>query len=160
MEPRGAEGPRPRAEHFRHRPHAGFDLDPDLVVFDLRQAGVRVGVATDLVPVLGDPTHLVGPLVNAGADQEEGRLGVVLAQELAHRRSPFRGTIVERQREALAHRGNLASCTAAGGTSRFPQTPSTGPLARTGGFAAGPSSKVSARRLKFAARRGPPRLSR
>jgi hypothetical protein len=25
----------------------------------------------------------------------------------------------------------------AGGTSRFPQTPSTGPLSRTGGFAAG-----------------------
>jgi hypothetical protein len=25
----------------------------------------------------------------------------------------------------------------AGGTSRFPQTPFTGPLARTGGFAAG-----------------------
>jgi hypothetical protein len=25
----------------------------------------------------------------------------------------------------------------AGGTSRFPQTPSTGPLARTGGFTAG-----------------------
>jgi hypothetical protein len=30
---------------------------------------------------------------------------------------------------------NTIRCT--GGTSRFPQTPSTGPLSRTGGFAAG-----------------------
>jgi hypothetical protein len=31
----------------------------------------------------------------------------------------------------------LTRATAAGGTSRFPRAPSTGPLARTGGFAAG-----------------------
>jgi hypothetical protein len=32
---------------------------------------------------------------------------------------------------------SLVTAIQAGGTSRFPQTPSTGPLARTGGLAAG-----------------------
>jgi phospholipase/carboxylesterase len=43
----------------------------------------------------------------------------------------------ERRLLGVTPRGPLSWADVAGGTSRFPQTPSTGPLSRTGGFAAG-----------------------
>jgi phospholipase/carboxylesterase len=43
----------------------------------------------------------------------------------------------ERRLHGVTPRGPLSAADLAGGTSRFPQTPSPGPLARTGGYAAG-----------------------
>jgi error-prone DNA polymerase len=77
------------------------------------------------------------------------RLEFDLTQELGYRYPDFS----DRDEPAIAELTRVCNRAfeerygkiSTGGTSRFPQTPSTGPLARTGGFAAGQKRKARAR---------------
>ena len=104
VEARRAEEPRALAEHFLERLDAAEDLGSHLVGRDLRQARVRERVAADLVPFRDDPAHVVRPLADALADQEERREGLVLPKEVERRRRPGGRTVVEGERELHAGR--------------------------------------------------------
>jgi error-prone DNA polymerase len=76
------------------------------------------------------------------------RLEFDLTQELGYRYPDFsdRDLSAEAQLAAVCYRAfEERYGRSAGGTSRFPQTPSAGPLARTGGFAAGLKKRARAR---------------